>query len=90
MFPFDQYCVNHVESNQGNKFEFWQIIHGCVNDDIKSDYIQWHELVDLKIIPGLLVVSMLFFGLLFMFIFKEQKEKLFGSVIHVHIKIGKI
>ena len=73
--PYHLYCVNHMES-----FENEQLIS-------KPEYIictppepEDHWLIDvgINLYSALNIISMIFLALLFVLIFKTQRDKLFG------------
>ena len=78
IWPNEFYCISHW-SDQTSKPTDWQEYYLCSDKSItKGDYEGWIDKVDLKLIPGLLVISMIFLVLAFLHTVLEQREKLFG------------
>lgn len=79
-YDFGTYCINQVV-NSTTLEEVIQIKR-CYdsNEDMacKGNYGSWFCLVDLKVLPALFVVSIIFYIFLLVHIFKHQKERLFG------------
>ena len=65
----EDYCVSYVED--GTKY--YEQFHACKGKE--SIFLM---MVSLQIIPGLLMISMIFLVLTFGLLFREQREKLFG------------
>ena len=78
IWPNEFYCISRM-SDQKSKPPDWQKYYLCSDKSItKGDYEGWIDKVDLKLIPGLLVISMIFLVLAFLHTVLEQREKLFG------------
>lgn len=65
----EDYCVSYVED--GNKY--YEQFHVCKGKE--SIFLM---MVSLQIIPGLLMISMIFLVLTFGLLYREQRERLFG------------
>ena len=79
-FEMNQYCVNHIENITENGVRFFQNIISCADnlDPCEGDYPAWKCLVELQVLPGLFTLSMIFLGFLLIYLWKTQRDKLFG------------
>ena len=68
----EDYCISNVE----NEDEFWLEYHVC-KDKAENVYL---AVISAGLIPVLMILSMICLVLTFGLLYKEQKEKLFGSV----------
>ena len=67
-----------MESQEPSKPKYWQRYIVCTNYNITEGCYDKLEWIDFELIPGLLVISMVFLLLTFVPVYLEQREKLFG------------
>ena len=76
MWANEHYCLTHMESQEQSKPIYWQRYIVCGNRNITEGcYKYW---IHFKLIPGLLLISMIFLVLTCILMYSDQKEKLFG------------
>ena len=80
VYKWDSYCLSYVESlDENSEVIYYEKFHICFGSSISgNELVEWEELVDLKIIPALQLVSIVSLAILFMFLFNTKKHCLFG------------
>ena len=74
IWPKEYYCVIQMESIHNSKPRY----HVCPNQSISEGCLKEWNWIDFKLIPGLLLISMIFLLMTFLLVYLEQREKLFG------------
>lgn len=80
-YAHDKYCVEREEiyDNETNSHSYPFMIVVCQPEDATSKgFRRYVEILDFTIIPTLFVISLVFLGLLFIHVYRRNRQKLFG------------
>lgn len=79
------YCLNDIEDfdSETGTYKYWHEVQVCIEADgpCQGDYKAWDCLVNQQILPAVFCLSMIFFGLLALYIWLKKKEKLFECMM---------
>lgn len=84
LYYSDEFCLNYVEDIDYETLtsRFWKEAQVCVEATRRrGDYMSWYSTVELKLLPAVFGISMVFLGLLILYIWGKKKEKLFECMM---------
>ncbi|TRY77264.1 hypothetical protein TCAL_04042, partial [Tigriopus californicus] len=80
-YGLDKYCVEREEiyDNQTGTYSYPFMIVVCQPEDASSKgFLRYVDILDFTIIPTLFVISLIFLALLFIHVYRRNRQKLFG------------
>ena len=80
VYDWNSYCLSHVESfNENSELIYYQDFQICTGSSIsRNELVEWEEMVTLKVIPTLQLVSIVSLAILFVFLYQTKNHCLFG------------
>ena len=82
-FDYENACVLQTKftNKNSNITKYSTQINICKPKDVyEQGYLSWVRLVDFQIIPGILIVSTIFLGMLFIYEWRNNRDKLFSCL----------